>query len=201
MNGGSGIGIVAGMLVIGLAVSAYAQDPGSVGLRGGIGTDITGGIAYGGEINYTLPLAANAFELGLGIYGGSFDEETEEGIHVYEETTDIFVVAALANYLFRYSMDTPGPYFVAGVGFGGISVEWEERSSTDTSLGTPLPGGGSMQAEDGTSGGVILNLGIGQRITENFDLRAQVPTFFIPGAPGDATNVAPTFTLTAGIRF
>ncbi|MEE9271536.1 MAG: outer membrane beta-barrel protein [Candidatus Krumholzibacteria bacterium] len=180
--------------------SAYGQQVDGAGLRVGIGTDITGGIAYGGELNYTRALGINAVELSLVVFGGSFDETTVE-FHTYEETTDVLVVAALANYLIQYSMDKPGPYFVVGAGVGAFSIDWEERSATDTSLGTPLPGGGSMQSDDGTSAGVILNFGIGHRFSEQLDVRGQIPTFFVSNAPGDATSVVPTFELTLGYRF
>ncbi|MFQ5510314.1 MAG: outer membrane beta-barrel protein [Candidatus Krumholzibacteriia bacterium] len=188
-------------LVFAVGGTAYAQLADGVGLRGGIGTDISGGLAFGAEINYTRALGFNGVELSLAFFGGSFDESTNEGIHTYDETTDIFVVGAIANYLFLYSLEKPGPYFVAGVGVGAISVDWEERSLTDTSLGTALPGGGSMQAEDATSGGTIVNFGIGHRFTEQLDVRAQIPTFFVFSAPGEATAVVPTFTATVGYRF
>jgi len=179
-----------------------AEEKNGAGLRLGIGTDITGGIAYGGEINYNLvrPNGA-AFEMALMIFGGSFEETTEEAINTYVENTDVFAVAAVGNYLFNYAMEKSGPYFVAGVGVGAFSVDWEESSTTDTSLGTPLPGGGSKQDESGTAGGMILNFGIGGRFSEKFDLRFSVPTFFLFGTPGEAAGVVPTFTLTAGLRF
>lgn len=180
---------------------ALGQITDGAGARGGIGTDINGGIAYGGELNYTKGFGKNAVQFGLSVFGGSFDETSDNGFNTYDETTDIFVVGVIANVLFQYSMDSPGPYFVLGAGFGSVSVDWEERSATDTSLGTPLPGGGSMQAEDATAGGSILNLGIGHRFTEKFDLRAQVPTFFVFGGPDGASATIPTFTITAGVQF
>jgi hypothetical protein len=193
-----------GLLVacLGLVVSqpAYGQQADGAGLRVGVGVDISGSPAFGAEINYTRALGINAVELALGVFGGSFEETTEE-FHTYEEKTDVLVVGALANYLFQYSMDKPGPYFVFGAGVGAISVEWEERSATDVSLGTPLPGGGSMQAEDATGAGTILNFGIGHRFSEQLDIRGQIPTFFVFSAPGDATSVVPTVELTLGYRF
>jgi hypothetical protein len=194
-----------GLLLVVLGVTAgedaYGQPLKGLGVRAGIGTDIELGIAYGAEVNYTKEINFNALELGLVFYGGSFDEETDEGIHTYNEETTIFVAAALANFLFLYSMEKPGPYFVAGVGVGAISVDWEERSTTDTSLGPLLPGGGSMQSDEGTAAGSIINFGIGHRFSENLDIRGQVPTFFIASAPGDAASVVPTFTITVGYRF
>jgi hypothetical protein len=183
------------------AAPTLAQAPGNAGLRFGIGTDIEGGIAFGGTVDYTLPRQSNAFELGLTLFYGSFEEESNNGFNDYFETTDIFAVAAIANYLFRHSMDVPGPYFVVGAGVGAFSVSWREESPTDLSLGPPLPGGGTYQEEDGVSGGAIINFGIGHRFTEKVDLRAQVPTFFIGGGEEREGGVIPTFTLTLGIAF
>jgi len=181
--------------------SAYAQESGAVGIRLGIGTDLSGGIAYGGQLNYTLFQNRNAVEMGLAVFGGKFEEDSNNGFNDYHEETTIFVVGAIVNYLFRYALDIPSPYFLAGIGVGSISVEWEERSDTDSSLGTPLPGGGSMQSEDATAAGLILNFGIGHRFNETFDLRAQVPTFFISETENRDGKVVPTITITAGLSF
>lgn len=193
-------------LFLGILVgsTAYAQDaakPGTVGIRFGVGTDIEGGVALGGQLNYTLNQKSNGIELALAVYGGTFEEESDNGFNVYKEETKILVIGAVANYLYRWAMDMSGPYFLAGVGFGAISVEWEERSETDSSLGTPLPGGGSMQSEEGSAGGMILNFGLGYRFTALFDLRAQVPTFFVPGGDERDGKVIPTITITAGLNF
>lgn len=194
--------------VLALTTAAFAQDDtpkteptGTASLRAGIGTDIEGGIAFGGQIGYVLFQQLHAWELGLGVFAGSYDETSDNGFNTYNETTDLLVIGVLGNYLFRYSMDAPGPYFLLGAGVGVVSVSWEESSTTDTSLGTPLPGGGSMQSEDGSAGGVLLNLGIGHRFTRQFDLRASVPTFFIGGSDERDGKVIPTFTITAGLNF
>ena len=90
---------------------------------------------------------------------------------------------------------------MVGAGVGAFSVEWREESLTDSSLGTVLPGGGSFQEEDGSAAGLILNLGIGHRFSEKFDLRAQLPTFFIGSGENRGEKVVPTLTVTAGIAF
>ena len=179
---------------------ALAQT-GSFGIRGGIGTDISGGIAYGGSVNYQLPQGTNALEIGIMGFGGSFEEETEEEINTYVETTDLLVFALMANYLLNYSPDRSGVYVLAGVGVGAVIVEWEERSDTDTSLGTPLPNGGSKQSDDGSAGGSIVSVGVGMSAGNGFDLRVEVPVIITFSAPGEAASVIPTFTLTAGLRF
>ncbi len=90
---------------------------------------------------------------------------------------------------------------MVGAGFAAVSVEWEEKSDTDISLGTPLPGGGSKQSEEGTAGGTVLNVGAGYNFGGNVDIRAEIPVIIIAGAPGEASAVVPTFTATLGIRF
>jgi len=199
-------------LGVAMTGAAFAQDadksetsetvkPGSVGIRAGIGTDIQGGIAYGLQLNYTLFTLPNAIEMGLAIYGGHFEEDSNNGFNDYHEETDILVIAAMVNYLFRYSMEQSSVYFLAGGGVGAVSVEWTESSDTDTSLGPPLPGGGSSQSEEGTVAGLLLNFGLGYRFTENFDLRAQVPVLFVSGGDERDGVVVPLFTITAGVNF
>ena len=160
--------------------SLGAQSTGRAGVRFGAGADPSGGVAFGGQVDYTLLQGVNAFEVGLGAFGGKFEEDNNNGFNDYHEETNLIVIAALANYLFRHGSETGGPYFVTGVGVGGVTVEWREESPTDTSLGSSLPGGsGSFQEEDGTVAGFILNAGIGHRFNEQVDIRAQVPTFLV----------------------
>ncbi len=194
--------IAACVLAVSIVDVAVAQEQtGRVGGRVGIGTDITGGIAFGAQLDYTQFQGVNAFEMGIMLFGGSFEEESDNGANTYTETTDVFVVGAIANYLFGYNKESGGPYFVTGVGVGAISVSWEEQSDTDTSLGTPLANGGSSQSEDGTVGGLVINFGIGKRLNERADIRAQVPTFFISGGDERDGATVPTFTVTFGYAF
>lgn len=188
-------------LEVALVSTAFAQSPGRTGARFGVGTDISGGIAYGGQIDYTLFQGDNSLEFGLAFFGGSFEEDSSNGVNDYHEETDILVFGGMANYLPRHGVDSGGPYFVVGLGVGAFSVNWREESPTDTSLGSALAGGGSFQEEDGTTAGLIVNLGMGHRFTEKFDLRVQVPTFFISSGDSRESQVVPTFTLTAGIAF
>lgn len=180
---------------------------GVMGIRLGAGADITGGVAYGGQLDYTIERETNAFELGLVVFMGTITEDSDNGYdpsslyyHEYHEETDVLVVAAIANYLIHYAAELSGPYFVLGAGFGAFSLEWTETSATDTSLGMPF-GAGSMQSEDGTAAGALVNFGIGTRINEKFDLRLQVPTFFIPAGDVRDGGIVPTLTITAGLKF
>lgn len=184
-----------------LAGDANAQSTPKIGVRAGVGTDIGLGLAYGVGVNYAIGLPRNALELGVLFFGGSFEETTDEGAHSYEEKTDLLVFALMANYLIGYTPGQAGLYFVTGIGLASINVEWEERSPTDGSLGTPLPGGGSMQSEDGTAGGTVLNLGIGTNLSGRVDLRVELPVIVTFAPPGGASSVVPTLIATLGYRF
>lgn len=188
------------LALVSSSVFGSSDDP-RVGVRGGIGTDINLGLAYGIGGNYLINLERNAVELGVVLFGGSFEETSDNGFNEYEETTDVFVFGMMANYLINYTPRQSGTFFVAGFGLGSVNVEWEERSTTDVSLGTPLPGGGSMQSEDGSAGGTVFNLGIGQSFESGFDIRLELPVIMTFSAPGDASSVTPTLILTAGMRF
>ncbi|UCC43344.1 MAG: outer membrane beta-barrel protein [Candidatus Zixiibacteriota bacterium] len=191
-----------GVMLIGTA-AVNAQTSPRVGLRAGVGTDINLGLAYGAGGNFLLTFPKNpnsSLELGVVFFGGSFDETTEES-HTYEETTDIFVFGAMANYLIGYQPKQAGPFFIAGIGLASINVEWEERSSTDESLGPLLPGGGSMQSEEGSAAGTVFNLGVGQSFTGGLDIRLEIPVILAFSAPGEANAVIPTVIATAGFRF
>lgn len=184
-----------------VATTAQSQTAPKIGLRAGVGTDISLGLAYGGGANYLVSFPNYSLELGVILFGGSFEESTVVGIHTYDEKTDLFLFGMMANYLIGYTPNLPGTYFVAGFGLASVGIEWEESSATDVSLGTPLPGGGSMQADDGSGGGTIFNLGVGRTFSGGLDLRVELPVIVSFAAPGEASSVIPTLTVTAGMRF
>ena len=188
-------------LLLLVAAPAAAQLPtGSWGIRGGIGTDITGGIAFGGQFNYQIARTGGHLEVGPLGYFGSFEETTEEG-HTYVENTDVVVFGVIANWLFGYDGGGSAAYFVVGVGLAGVGIDWEETSETDSSLGTPFGASGSRQSADGFNGGTVFNLGVGRTFGTAADVRAEIPVIVSASAPGEASSVIPTFTVTVGIRF
>lgn len=186
-------------LLFSLTISA--QNLANLGIRGGLGTDISFGLAYGVGVNYLLDLNRDKVELGVIFFGGTFTETSDSGFHEYIETTNLLVFGIMANYLYNYSREKTGIFYIAGVGFASISVEWEERSDTDTSLGTLLPGGGSKQSIEGTAGGSVLNLGVGYSINRNLDIRAEIPVIVTFARQGGSSSVIPALLLTIGYRF
>ena len=175
--------------------------PINIGLRGGLGMDISGGLAFGAAGNYQIDLDGSVAELGINLFGGGYKDEETSGLHTYTETTSLLLFGVMANYLFNYQPGVGGPFFVAGAGLAAVSVSWTEESATDTSLGTPLPGGGSKQTVDAFAGGSALNLGGGYLFENGVDVRFEIPTILIFGGPGRSASVVPTFTITGGYRF
>lgn len=189
-------------LLIILSTTAEAKMPAkdSYGARGGLGMDISGGIAYGLGGNYHLYKEDYVAELGLHLYGGSSSKASVSGAHTYTDKTSILVFGFLANFLFNYNNDASAPFWIAGVGLTGVAVNWSEESATDTSLGTPLTGGGSIQRVNSGGFGSIVNLGVGYLFGDGLDLRFEAPMIFIFSPGGGASSFVPTFTLTAGYR-
>jgi len=165
------------------------DDDGSFSIRGGLGTDINGGLGYGAGLGYKFPYSN--FEL-TAVFFAHSSEETTEDFHTYTETTELFVYGLLGNYLIGYRDKVPGFFGVVGIGFSAISVDWEESSPTDESLGTPLPEGGSKQSEAVTGGGSVINAGFGYSFG-NLSIRAEFPVIFTFSPPGGASGIAPTF--------
>lgn len=177
------------------------QAPGHFGVRAGAGTDINLGVAFGAGGNYFIPNPMGGFELGALFFGGLFNETSNNGTHTYTERTTLFVFAALAEHLFNYATDRPSFFFIAGLGLAAIYVNWNESSRTDTSLGTPLPGGGTQVTRTGATAGTVFDLGVGYHFSIPLDLRLQIPVILTFSPPGGSPAVLPTLILTLGWRF
>jgi hypothetical protein len=179
----------------------FSSELPKIGVRVGVGTDIDLGLAFGGGVNYMLDMPDNPLELGVLAFYSSSSETEEDYGNEYTTDTDVFVFAMMANYLFGYKRGVPGMFLLGGFGLGMASVGWEESSPDDISLGTPLPGGGSMHDGGGTGAGSIFNLGGGMAFSNGADIRFEIPVILIFGDYDQPSSVVPTFTLTAGMRF
>ena len=179
-------------------ILSFAQeDPGNFSIRAGVGTDIDLGLGYGAGLGYRFPYFN--LELGVVVFGHHSEETTEE-FHTYTEKTDLIVYGIMGNYLIGYRYRQPGFFGIVGFGFSAISVDWEESSPTDVSLGTPLPGGGSKQSESGSVAGSVVNAGFGYSFGA-LDIRAEFPIIFTFSPPGGASGVVPTFIAMLGYNF
>ena len=172
-----------------------------IGIHAGIGTDIGLGLGLGVKASF-FPLGVDNTPLEVGpefFYSRTVDKSTEGG-NDYTETTRLIIFGVLANYLFRYSYRENRTYFIVGAGFAVMSVDWEETSPDDISLGTPW-GTGSMQSAETTTGGSVLNVGVGRSFRNGLDIRLETPVIIIFSPPGGATGISPTVTIMAGYRF
>jgi hypothetical protein len=184
-------------------ILAFSSEIPKIGVRGGLGTDINLGLAFGVGGNYLLDMGGSPLELGALLYYSHSTETSNNGYNDYHETTDITVFGMLANYLMGYELGTPGIFLLAGFGLGAISVYWEEWSPTDGSLGESLPDypDGSRMEDDGVAAGSVFNLGGGMAFSNGADIRFEIPVILVFGEYGEASTVVPTFTITAGMRF
>jgi hypothetical protein len=188
-------------IVLVFPLTIFSSELPRIGVRGGLGTDINLGLAFGGGVNYMLDMGQNPLELGVLVFYSHSTETSNNGFNDYHETTDITVFGMMANYLIGYQVGVPGSFFVVGIGLGAMNVYWEEWSPTDESLGELLPEGGSRQEDEGTAGGSVFNLGAGLSFSNGSDIRFEIPVILVFGEYGEASTVVPTFTLTAGMRF
>jgi len=184
-------------------IVTFSSEIPKIGVRGGLGTDINLGLAFGVGGNYLLDMGENPLELGVLLFYSHWSETSYEGIYDYEynESSDVIVFGMMANYLFGYKLGMPGMFLLAGFGLGMMNVEWEEWSPDDESLGEYLPDGGSRQDASGTGAGSVFNLGGGMAFSNGADVRFEIPVILVFGEYGEASTVIPTFTITAGMRF
>ena len=182
-------------------LTVFSSELPKIGVRGGLGTDINLGLAFGGGVNYMLDVVESPLELGVLVFYSHSTETSNNGYNDYHETTDLMVFGMMANYLMGYKRGAPGGFFLAGFGLGAMNVYWEEWSPTDESLGELLPEGGSRQEDEGTAGGVVFSLGGGMAFSNGADIRLEIPVILVFGEYGEASTVVPTVTLTAGMRF
>jgi len=182
-------------------IVTFSSEIPKIGVRGGLGTDINLGLAFGGGVNYMLDFGESPLELGAVLYYSHSTETSNNGYNDYHETTDVTVFGMLANYLLGYKIGQPGMFLLAGFGLGVMNVSWEEWSPTDESLGELLPDGGSRMDDSGVAAGSVFNLGGGMAFSNGADVRFEIPVILVFGEYGEASTVVPTFTITAGMRF
>ena len=176
---------------------AHAEDITMV--RANLGTDISAGLGYGVGLRFLERTGSGtAFEFGPDLYMSKSTYTTEE-THTYEETTELTVFAVRVNQLSGYRPGSDSRYFIYGAGAAAINVNWNEKSATDTSLGTPCCGGGSMQSEEGTAFTGIINVGVGKS-SNGMDLRLEFPMLIFFSPVGGAAAIAPTMTVSAGFN-
>lgn len=186
------------LIILLIQIPAFAET--GFTLRGTLGTDIGGGLGFGVGGRFYHKAGFGHLEFGPDLIVSSTEETTEE-FHTYIENTDLVVFAARINNLINYTPGKRGTYYLYGTGAAALSVEWTEESPTDTSLGTPRAGGGSMQSEDGTAFALIANFGVGFTRPGNLDFRIETPILISLNEVGEAATFIPTLTVGFGFSF
>lgn len=199
------LAIAATWVTFGAPHDASAQ--GSMrGIRGGVGMDTTGELAYSAQIEINDFGDGGSAELAIGIFGAGSAERyrrtRNSRVNEYREQTSVAGLGLMANYLFMHSPESRAPYLLLGVGLGALDVDWTIESPGDSAVGPPLPGGGFANTEDGIVLGSMVNVGIGLRLHDNADLRAQALTMLVSSTEArEDLKFIPALTLTAGLGF
>ena len=181
--------LVAGLLLL-IAPRASAAD--QLGLRGGVGTDPSLGLAYSAGASWLVaPGVQNPVEIGVDLFYAHSRSSSFENDNEYIEETWLTLLAVRADILFGYSPEQPGLYQVAGFGVAAGSVEWEETSEDDPTADSFF---------EGTASATVLDLGLGYVLGGGLDLRVSAPILFFLGETGGAAAVVPTLTATATLR-
>lgn len=171
---------------------------GAISLRAYIGTDITGGLGYGGGLAYLwIPShSTTAYEFGLDFIYHESKDHYDENFGTRTEVVTLGVFAGRANWLWNFSRDKSSVYFITGLGFVVTSLNWVLIDDTGNSQGT----GKELDNQDYTSAGNLFNFGAGWSSAGGFGVRLETPLLFLYSA-GNATAFVPTVTFGIVYRF
>lgn len=159
---------------------------------GHVGTDITGGLGFGGGLAYIL--APGGASYGHEFAVDYFFHEYDESGSGESEYTDLSIIAFRANWLWNYNPGQSGVYFITGVGFVYAMLDYTIEYSAATY------GQFSSETYDYTSVGNAINLGIGWTSASGIGARLETPMIFFYSS-GSASSFVPTFTLAVKFIF
>jgi hypothetical protein len=176
---------------------AMGPSMGAFGLKGHMGTDVTGGLGFGGGALFLLNSGSNAaYEFGVDVFLHEADDHYDESGGTRTEAVELFIIAARFNWLWNYSFEQSSVFFVAGVGFVYAGLNWKLINETGNTPGT----GTLLEDEDYSTAGNLFNLGAGWSSASGFGIRLETPMLFFYSS-GNASSFVPTFTLSLMYRF
>lgn len=171
---------------------AAARGPAHSGfaIAGEVGTDVTGGLGFGGGFAFLLMPPGSGFghEFGLDVFAHGYSE-TEGGT---TEDISLLVFAVRANWLWNYQPKQSHVYFVTGVGFVVASLDWKQTYDP------AIYGYSLTEDETYTTVGNVINFGVGWTSAEGFGFRLETPMLFFYSS-GQSSGFVPTFTV--GVRY
>jgi hypothetical protein len=159
---------------------------------------------YSAQIDLTEVGETHSVELALAAFGARLDQAytgvAASRLHAYEEVTHAEGLGLVGSLLIGHARSGLRPYWVAGIGVGPLWVEWRKVSPTDDGLGTRLVVDGSFREESVVKLGSMLQVGIGLRLRQRFDLRAQGQALVVPSTNArEDLKFMPAVTLSAGL--
>jgi hypothetical protein len=194
--------LLAVVVALPLPLGAQARD--RIGLRAGAGVDRTGRVVYSGQIDFIEASGNSAVELAITGFDGTLKQDyfaiaEDDRRHRYRERTDVLGGALHASWMPGYSLDSGGPYLTLGLGLGGFQTDWVGQSPTDRFMGPLVPGVGYRSIEHTLELGCLLSVGLGFRLHDLLDVRAQLPTAMIPSTKRRDLKLVPAIAFTLGI--
>jgi hypothetical protein len=194
------------ILIASITLPSLVYGTGSMGIRGGVGTDFEfSGMAYGGGVSYVwMPVGSNrALEISADVlvHRSSKVDSDQDSEAYYDENLGVNIFGVKANTLFNYDPDENQAFFIAGAGFGVGSIDYEEWRKPVDSDGKLTGERTLYDWEDGSSGAALLNLGFGYTLGNRTELRAEIPTFIFFNSAGAGGVIVPTISLGLLYRF
>lgn len=182
------------LLLLAAFPPALGAEGGAAGilLRAGVGLDVIDiGLAAGIGGGYRFQIPWGTMEATLDVYYSPYWEHYTAGINEFDYSETLVIVAARANWLFKYAPDSKGLYFLAGTGFFAGSFSWENYNIT-----TDYTEGNSYFAS-----GAVLNMGLGYAFARHWEARLEVPVLLFFGNYEGVIAVAIPITLGFLYRF
>jgi hypothetical protein len=172
------------------AQSGGGPGAGQFGVVGHVGTDISGGLGFGGGLSYILTPGGASYGYEFAVDYFFHEYEWAEGGE--REFTDLSIFAFRTNWLWNYQPNQSHVYFITGVGFVFAALDYVIEYDAS------VYGQFSSESYDYTSVGNVINLGVGYTSDMGLGVRLETPMLFLYSA-GQASAFVPTFTL--GVKF
>ena len=170
---------------------------GAFGLRGNVGTGVQGNLGFGGGVTFAwMPQSSTAYEFGIDVFFSEINDHYTEGFGTRTEALDLLIVGGRVNWLWNLRPDRSSFYLITGFGFAVAAYDWALIDDTGYSPGT----GQSLDEDEGTVAGNVINLGAGWSTASGFGARLETPLLYFYGA-GDAVAFVPMFTFSLTFRF
>ncbi len=175
------------------AKTAKKMEPIGFGLNLAAGAEIGTGLAGGGGMTYIVSNEDNTgFEICGGVYfsaGSQKSRDPDTGFNYTDDIISLYYTIG-ANMLFNYTQGKPGIYQFVGFGAGANTRNVTRKSEDDPA---------ANDNTSGSTGAMMINLGVAGAFANGFELRLQLPVFFRM-VEGGSPVLSPVIIAGIGIR-